>query len=60
MPERALSIIVLLATAYAGVYFAIDRQYGMAGMCTALTLISFWTVQAVWADATTGDQFESE
>lgn len=60
MSERLVFVFLLLVAAYTAVYFVIDESFGLAGVFVALTVVSFWTAQAVWADATTGDQFESE
>jgi hypothetical protein len=49
MTERIFSVLLLLAVVYGGVYFArTDPDGGMVWLCIGMTVLSIWTVHAVW------------
>jgi hypothetical protein len=48
MSERLFSVLMVIAGVYGGAHYAVAKNYDMAAIFGALTLLAIWTVHAVW------------
>lgn len=48
MSERIISALMVVVAVYSAIFYVVARDYDMAALFAVLTLLSFYTVHAVW------------